>query len=143
MSARGVAEKLGGKRVLKRQVRSDLDLAAAISDGFPIRAVDEVLGSGLFEPAELYALVLARRTLAHRRAKRQPLSPEQSDRLARLVRVAERAERALGDPKNAARWLRKPNRALGSRRPIDLLESDVGAHMVERTLGRIEHGVYS
>jgi uncharacterized protein (DUF2384 family) len=39
--------------------------------------------------------------------------------------------------------LRKPNRALKGNRPIDLLESDLGSRMVERALGRIEHGVYS
>jgi putative toxin-antitoxin system antitoxin component (TIGR02293 family) len=102
-----------------------------------------VLRSGLFQPAELYAMVVPRRTLAHRKEKRQPLSPEQSDRLARMVRAADRAEEALGDRGKAARWLRQRNRALNQKRPIDLLESDVGARMVERALGRIEHGLYS
>jgi putative toxin-antitoxin system antitoxin component (TIGR02293 family) len=143
VTVRAVAEKLGGKKVLKRQVRSDLDLAAAIERGLPTRAVEEVLRSGLFEPGELYQLVIARRTLAHRKEKRQPLSPEQSDRLARVVRVAERAEEALGDHEKAARWLRKPNRSILGKRPIDLLGSDIGTRMVERVLGRIEHGVYS
>ncbi len=143
MTARAVAEKLGGKKVLKRQVRSDLDLVAAIQRGLPTGAVEEVLRSGLFEPGEVYELVVARRTLAHRKEKRQPLSPEQSDRLARVVRVADRAEEALGDREKAARWLRKPNRSIQRKRPIDLLESDIGARMVERALGRIEHGVYS
>ena len=76
MTARAVAETLGGKKVLKRQVRSDLDLLAAIQRGLPTRAVEEVLQSGLFEPGEVYELVIARRTLAHRKEKRQPLSPE-------------------------------------------------------------------
>jgi putative toxin-antitoxin system antitoxin component (TIGR02293 family) len=143
MTARGVAERLGGRRVLKREVHSDLDLVDAIQGGLPIRALEEVLHSGLFEPGELYALVVARRTLAHRKEKRQALTAEQSDRLTRVVRVAERAEEALGDREKAARWLRKPNRALQRKRPIDLLESDLGARMVERALGRIEHGVYS
>ena len=143
MTARGVAQRLGGDKVLRRRVRSDLELADAIRRGLPTRAVDAVIRSGLFEPGELYALVVPRRTLAHRKEKRQPLSPEQSDRLARLVRIAERAEDALGDPERAARWLRKPNRALEQKRPIDLLESDIGARMIERVLGRIEHGVYS
>ena len=143
MTARAVAEKLGGKKVLKRQVRSDLDLMAAIQRGLPTGAVEEVLRSGLFEPGEVYELVVARRTLAHRKEKRQPLSPEQSDRLARVVRVADRAEEALGNREKAARWLRKPNRSLRRKRPIDLLENDIGARMVERALGRIEHGVYS
>jgi putative toxin-antitoxin system antitoxin component (TIGR02293 family) len=143
VTARGVADKLGGTKVLRREVRSDLDLVDAIGGGLPTRAVEEVLRSGLFQPAEVYALVVPRRTLAHRKEKRQPLSPEQSDRLARMVRVADRAEEALGDRAKAARWLRQPNRALDQKRPIDLLESDVGARIVERALGRIEHGLYS
>ena len=143
MTARAVAEALGGKKVLKRQIRSDLDLLAAIQRGLPTRAVEEVLRSGLFEPGEVYELVVARRTLAHRKEKRQPLSPEQSDRPARVVRVADLAEDALGNRQKAARWLRKPNRSIQGKRPIDLLKSDIGARMVERALGRIEHGVYS
>ena len=143
MTARHVAQRLGGSRVLKRVVRSDLELVDAIRGGLPIRALEEVLHSGLFEASELYTLVVARRTLAHRKEKRQPLTAEQSDRLARVVRVAQRAEEALGDRERAARWLRQPNRALQRHRPIDLLESDLGARMVERALGRIEHGVYS
>ncbi|MEJ7811770.1 MAG: antitoxin Xre/MbcA/ParS toxin-binding domain-containing protein [Gemmatimonadaceae bacterium] len=143
MSAQRVAERLGGPGVLKTTVRSELDLARAIHDGLPIRVVDEVLGSGLLEPNELYALVIPRRTLAHRREKRQPLSPEESDRLTRVVRVLARTQEALGDDDKAARWMRTPNRALGGSSPIDLLDSDVGARMVEHVIGRIEHGVYS
>jgi len=143
MSALAVAQKLGGKKVLKADLTSDLDLAQAIHDGLPTRAADAVLASGLLEPAELYELVIPRRTLAHRKEKRQRLTPEQSDRLARVVRVIARAEEALGDEDKAARWLRKPNRGLAGRHPIELLDSDVGARMVEQLLTRIEHGVYS
>lgn len=143
MSALAVAQKLGGKKVLEVELRSDLDLAEAIHDGLPTRAVYAILASGLLEPAELYDLVIPRRTLAHRKQKRQRLTPEQSDRLARVVRVIARAEEALGDEDKAARWLRKSNRGLAGRRPIELLDSDVGARMVEQLLTRIEHGVYS
>jgi putative toxin-antitoxin system antitoxin component (TIGR02293 family) len=143
MTALAVAEKLGGRKVLKVEVRSDLDLAQVIHIGLPTRAVEAVLASGLLDPRELYELVVPRRTLAHRKEKRQRLTPEQSDRLARVVRVVARAEEALGDEAKAARWLRKPNRGLAGRRPIDLLESDIGARMVERVLTRVEHGVYS
>lgn len=143
MTAHGVAEQLGGRKVLKREVRSELDMVTAIHDGLPTQAVDEVLRSGLVEPDELYRLVVPRRTLAHRKAKRQRLTPEQSDRLARVVRIATRAGEAFGDSTKAARWLRKGNRSMQGNRPIDLLESDIGARMVERALGRIEHGIYS
>lgn len=143
MTTQGVAEKLGGRKVFKKPVRSELELAEAIRRGLPTRAVDEVLEAGLLERAEVYELVVPRRTLAHRRERGQPLTPEQSDRLARVVRVTTRAEEALGERAKAARWLRKPNRALGGRRPIELLENDMGARMVERVLTRIEYGVHS
>lgn len=143
MTSEALARKLGGERVLRRDVHSEHDLVEAIHDGLPTRAVDEVLRAELLEPAELYRLVVPRRTLAHRKEKRQRLTPEQSDRLTRVVRVVARAEEALNDRAKAARWLRKPNRSLNGAKPIELLDSDIGARMVERVLGRIEHGVYT
>lgn len=76
-------------------------------------------------------------------AKSARLSPAESERLARVVRIIARAEEALGDREKARRWLRKANRALAGRRPLHLLDSDAGARMVERVPGRIEHGIYS
>ena len=143
MTARSIAEKMGGRRTLARDVKSDLDLADIIHGGIPVGAVDEVLASGLLSHSELYQLVVPRRTLSHRREKQKTLTPEQSDRLARVVRVVARAEEALGDPDKAARWLRMGNRALNSNLPIDLTGSDIGSRLVERILTRIEHGVVS
>ena len=143
MSAVLIAEKLGGQQVLRARVRSELELADLIHGGLPTRSLDLVLEKGLLDPSEVYVLIVPRRTLAHRKEKRQSLTSEQSDRLTRVVRVFVRAEEALGNQEKAARWMRKENRALGGRRPMDLLESDVGARSVERVLGRIEHGVYS
>jgi putative toxin-antitoxin system antitoxin component (TIGR02293 family) len=66
-----------------------------------------------------------------------------SDLTIHRNRVIARAEEALGDPGKADRWLHKMNAVLGGARPIDLLDTDAGARMVERVLGRIEHGIYS
>ena len=143
MTAAGVAERLGGAKVLRKNIRSELDLADAVHEGLPIRSIDYVLDVGYLAPGELYALVAPRRTLAHRREKQGTLSPDQSDRLARVVRLLGRAEEALNSLEKASRWMRKENRAMGGKRPIDLLESDAGTRLVERILGRIEHGVYS
>jgi putative toxin-antitoxin system antitoxin component (TIGR02293 family) len=143
MTAGSIAERLGGERVLKREVRSDLDLAAAIHEGLAYEALAHVLASEDLGPAEAYALVGSRRTLMRKKTARSNLSPTESDRLARAVRIIARAEEALGERDKAHRWLRKPNRALEGRRPLDLLESDAGARMVERILGRIEHGIHS
>lgn len=141
MTTQALAQHLGGRRVLGRSIRSDLDLDDAIRSGLPIKAVESVVKAGALRAAELHALVIPRRTLAHRKRRGGRLSREQSDRLARVVRVVASAEEAIGDGAKAARWLRKPNRALRGRRPLDLLASDVGARLVEQELGRIEHGL--
>lgn len=88
------------------------------------------------------ALQLPLRTLA-RRKKNQRLKPDESDRLARLARVAAQAIDVLGDEERATSWLRSPNRALGGSTPLHLLDTDLGARQVEEVLGRIEHGVFS
>jgi putative toxin-antitoxin system antitoxin component (TIGR02293 family) len=122
---------------------AELRLARTIAAGLPTRAVDDVIGSGLVEPHVIYEIVVPRRTLADRKQKEKPLSPEQSDRLARVLRVYARAEEAIGDLSRAYGWLHKENRALTGKRPIDLLGSDAGARAVEKVLGRIEHGIVS
>lgn len=141
MTAHIVAERLGGQHVLKRVVESDFDLMEAIQVGLPIAAVESVIRDGTFSASEIHELVLPRRTFTHRKQKGQALTAEESDRLTRAVRIAGRAEEAIGNAEKAARWLRKPNRALLGKRPLDLLESDVGARMVEQVLGRIEYGL--
>jgi putative toxin-antitoxin system antitoxin component (TIGR02293 family) len=122
---------------------SELELAGAIRKGLPTRAIEEIIDSGALDPADIYELVIPRRTLAHRKEKGQRLRPDESDRLARVLRALARAERALGDDERASHWLRTENRALEGNRPIDLLASDAGARAVEKVLGRIEHGIHS
>ena len=141
MTPQGLAEHLGGEQVLGRDIQSEFDLEDAIRDGLPVGAVESVVRAGALHASELYALVIPRRTLAHRKRLGQPLTAEQSDRLTRVVRVLARAEEAIGDSDKANRWLRKPNRGLRGWVPLDLLENDVGVRIVERVLGRIEHGL--
>jgi len=141
MTARALAEHLGGPQALGRDIRSNLDLEDAVRSGLPVQAVESVMKSGALRATELHALVIPRRTLAHRKRLGKRLSSEQSDRLTRVVRIVASAEEAIGDGAKAGRWLRKPNRALEGRRPLGLLASDVGARLVERLLGRIEHGL--
>lgn len=121
----------------------ELRMAREVASGLPTSAVDDVISSGLIEPEVMYTLVVPRRTLADRKQKDKALSPEQSDRLSRVLRVFARAEEAIGDVSRAHRWLHRCNRALEGNRPIDLLGTDAGSRAVEKVLGRIEYGVIS
>jgi putative toxin-antitoxin system antitoxin component (TIGR02293 family) len=140
-----VANMLGGKRVFRRELTSELEFIKAVRAGLPARALEEICDelAPTVGQMEIYRAVGSVRTLQRKRAAHAPLSADESDRLARLARLLVRAEEALGDRTRAHQWLSKPSRALGGQRPLSLLDSDTGATAVERELGRIEHGILS
>jgi putative toxin-antitoxin system antitoxin component (TIGR02293 family) len=94
-----------------------------------------------FSETEIFALVVPERTLARRRAKREPLTFEETDKALRLARIAELANKAFGDKDKARRWLRKPKRSLDGETPLVYLGSETGARVVEEMLLRIESGI--
>ena len=143
MSVDAVAAALGGPEVLQTDVHSEFDLATVAMKGLAAEAAARIVENGLLKAEELYELVIPRRTFDRRLEAHQPLTVVESDRLLRAARVIVRAIEALGSGEKAATWLRTPNRALRGEIPMSLLETDLGARMVERILGRIEHGVYS
>ena len=83
---------------------------------------------------------LSRKTLAHRRILGS-LTPDQSDRLSRLLRTIEDAEATFGDRAKAHTWLRRPSAFLDGEAPLDRLDTDIGTRQVEAMLGRIAHGL--
>ena len=121
-------------------VRSDQDLARLVQARLPVQAATALLAHGLRD-SELYALVLPRRTLAHRRARHEPLTAEESDRLVRVARLTALAEAVFGDEERAGRWLRKPKQSLDGQAPLDQLATEAGARLVEEALLRIDHGI--
>jgi putative toxin-antitoxin system antitoxin component (TIGR02293 family) len=136
-----VEQLLGGRRVVGRPIRDELDLADAVREGFPVRVIAQLAGPGRpFTNDEIYRLI-PRRTLEHRQEKHDRLTPSQSDRLARLARITALAEETFGATEKAQLWLRRRTRPLGGRAPLDLLDSDAGTKAVEELLGRIEHGI--
>jgi putative toxin-antitoxin system antitoxin component (TIGR02293 family) len=143
MSIDAVAAALGGKKVLRTEVHSEFDLATVAMEGLAAEAAAKIVENGLLRPEELYKLVIPRRTFDRRLESHQPLTVVESDRLLRAARVIVRAIEALGSAEKASNWLRTANRALRGEIPMSMLETDYGARMVERILGRIEHGVYS
>jgi putative toxin-antitoxin system antitoxin component (TIGR02293 family) len=143
VSAEAVAAALGGAQILGSVVRSEFELVAAAMQGLAPEAASTIVEKGLLAPDELYKLVIPRRTFDRRVEQRQRLTVAESDRLLRAVWIIVRAEEAIGSADHASAWLRTANRSLRGATPLSLLETDIGARMVERTLGRIEHGVYS
>jgi putative toxin-antitoxin system antitoxin component (TIGR02293 family) len=139
-----IAEVLGGRRVLGRVVRKPDELAELIRKGLPassVTALAEKLDVGSTTLSE--TLGIPQRTLTRRLSQRSRLTAAESDRTVRLARVYANAVEMIGDEDKAVEWLHTPNRALRGERPLDQLDTDVGAREVEDILGRIAYGVYS
>ena len=114
-----------------------------VQDGLPTAALEALVERGDLTAHEVETYIIPRRTLAHRKRRRQPLSPEESDKLARVARIFAIAYDTFQDRAKAATWLRRPNRALQGAAPVELLSTDSGARVVEQTLERIASGVFS
>jgi putative toxin-antitoxin system antitoxin component (TIGR02293 family) len=144
MTASTIAEFLGGRRTLKRQVHSANELVELTREGLPADIL-LTLAAELSVPRTAVAKVLhiSERTLSRRITRHAKLTPEESDRTVRLARVLAAARETFGDAGKTSRWLQTPNRALSGERPFDLLDTDAGVRSVEDVLGRIAYGVYS
>ncbi len=144
METETIAEALGGRKVLGKSVRQPDDLAKLIRKGLPAGSVTALAKKlDVANTVLSRTLGIAQRTLSRRLGQHSRLTPAESDRTARLARVYAKAVEVLGDKEKAVEWLQTPNRALGGERPLDELDTDVGAREVEDVLGRIAYGVYS
>ena len=144
METEAIAAVLGGRRVLGRVVKKPGDLAQLVRQGLPASSL-----VALAEKLHVGNNVLSRklwipqRTLTRRLSQHSRLTAAESDRTVRLARVYANAVEMIGSEENAVEWLRTANRALGGERPLDQLDTDLGARAVEDVLGRIAYGVYS
>lgn len=138
-SPAGLYARLGGKLGVPR-IRSDRDLASLVEKRLPATAIKSLVRGGLSD-AEVYQLIVPRRTLAHRVAKHQSLSKEETDKAVRVARVTAMAEQVFGEPERAWRWLRKSKRHFGGKTPIEMLTTEAGARLVEEMITQIDDGI--
>jgi putative toxin-antitoxin system antitoxin component (TIGR02293 family) len=111
-----------------------------LREGYPVDRVDRAIAAGKISVMELDRLVIPRKTLSHRRVLGS-LTPEQSDRFSRVMRIIDETEETFGDPKKAHAWLRRATPLLDGEAPLDRLDTDFGTRQVEALLGRIAHGL--
>ena len=141
MPAEVFYSRMGGKLGIS-QIQSDEDLASLVEKRLPATAIRSLVLGGLSD-AEVYQLIVPRRTLAHRVARRQALSKEESDKAVRVARITTMAERAFHDSGKAWQWLRKPKRRFADKTPIEMLTTEAGARLVEEMITQFEHGIFA
>ena len=122
------------------RVRTDRELVSLVEQRLSSRAIDALRQSGLLDE-EIYALVVPRRTLTHRRTRREALSCDESDRAVRVARVLAFSETVFADSERSWHWLRAAKRQFDGRAPVQLLATEAGARLVEEVLYRIDDGL--
>ncbi len=134
-----VYRKLGGRSVLGEDVASDADLARLVNHRIPLRVLTCIKRIG-FSDQEIWRYIIPARTQRHRKARKERLTVEESDRLVRLTRIQALAEDVLGNAEKANRWLREALRVLDDKTPLDVAQTDSGARVVEQILAKIDWG---
>jgi putative toxin-antitoxin system antitoxin component (TIGR02293 family) len=64
----------------------------------------------------------------------------ESEKAVRLARIAALTEEVFGDDVKAGRWLRKPKAKLNGHSPLESLQSQEGACLVEAMLLQLDNG---
>ncbi len=120
---------------------TDTEILRIVEGRLPPSVIKRLATLGL-QRAEIDEIVIASRTLQHRRSRREKLTIEESDRVLRTIRVLSSAEAIYGSRERALNWLRKPHARLESRAPLSLLKTDTGSRIVEELLIQIDEGMF-
>jgi putative toxin-antitoxin system antitoxin component (TIGR02293 family) len=119
-----------------------LDLPS-IESGVPISTVTDFVESSGIPLKDLYDIVIPARTLKHRRERREALTRDESDKLARVVRVFDHAVKVFENTEGARLWLSRPKDRFRGRTPLEMLPTEIGGRAVENFLGQIEYGMFA
>jgi putative toxin-antitoxin system antitoxin component (TIGR02293 family) len=135
-----IVEELGGEKAFGRPIHTEQDMNKEIRAGFPYTAVEHFRVAAGLSWAELAgSLGLSVRSL-QRRKHQGRLEGYESDRIYRLARIVALSADYLGSSERGIDWLKQPNIVLGGIRPLDAIETELGARQVENVLGRIGYG---
>ncbi len=111
--------------------------------GLSTRLFKRVAASLGFNDRELASVLKIPSRTLDRRFKHQVLSPDESDRLARVANILKRAQEVFGNVEKAREWMNAPLSAFEGETPLQRADTSLGATQVDDVLGRIDYGVYS
>jgi putative toxin-antitoxin system antitoxin component (TIGR02293 family) len=114
-----------------------------IERGLPISSLEEFSAYSGFALKDLLEVVIPARTLKHRRQRQQPLSLDESDRLARVARIYELAVKVYGDREDGRKWLCGKKNRFDGKTALEMLRTEAGEHAVQEFLIQIDEGYFA
>ena len=129
-------------RLAAMAAQTPMKQVETIRKGIPAKAFDEIAGAlGVGKEALARKLNINAQTL--RKRKSRVLTQDEAEISLRVTRVFVMASEVLGSESEAREWMGEAVMALGGKRPLDLLDTDVGAQEVLNLLNCIKWGVYA
>ncbi|MGC9946266.1 MAG: antitoxin Xre/MbcA/ParS toxin-binding domain-containing protein [Bryobacteraceae bacterium] len=132
---------LGGQRVLGKTVTSLLELNDAVEKGLPKATLRIVVQRIFPDKAEQRAMMHRVVPEATYKRRRDRLSPAESERTERLARVVAIAEDVWQDREQSRRFLTTPHPEIGGKTPLDAALTELGARQAEEVMARIVYGL--
>ncbi len=77
------------------------------------------------------------KTTIHNKKDDEKFSPAVSEKIVALADLYEFGYYVFEDKLNFEKWIQNPNKALGSRKPLELLDTIFGIEEVKNIIGRI------
>ena len=138
---RRIAEWLGA------EPRTDFELAQIVRRGLPLRTQAIFLSHGMTKE-EFHRIVIPLRTFRHRqerlnKGQDELLSPDESDKAVRAARVMALAERVFANRDKALAWMRKAKKRFEGETPMQMLQTEAGARLVEQMLIQLDEGMFA
>jgi putative toxin-antitoxin system antitoxin component (TIGR02293 family) len=131
------------ERRIRRREESGAVTIETVREGLSTEVLKTVAANLEMSDRQLArVLKIPDRTL-DRRLKHGVLSPEESDRLARVAKILQRAHEVFGNAEKARGWMNTRLAAFEGETPLQRADTSLGASQVEDVLGRIDYGVYT
>lgn len=141
LEPRHIGEVLGGLRVLGRPMTSILELSHAVERGLPKATLRHVARRVFSDAGEQRAMMHRIVPEATYKRRRDRLSPAESERTERLARVVAMAEEVWEDREQARRFLTSPHPEIGGKTPLEAALTELGARQAEEVMARILYGL--
>ena len=133
--------------VIVKLINTDMGFARSVLTNDDGRGVATLLPLGTYEVTAQkpgFSIVkISEKTLDRRLKSGARLKPDESERMARLMRIISLAVSTFESEDNARQWLQRPLGELGGQTPLQLAATEPGSREIERVLGRIEHGIFA
>ena len=143
MEYSGLTKVLGGEKVLRKNIRNQMDLIELSNLGITKDALEHLINFISVPLGQIANLLPITKRTIERYPRKKHFNRVVSEQIIQLAEITAKGVEVFGDKDGFLIWLNRPNKALSGKIPFTLTASRFGAEMVLDELGRMEYGVIS